>query len=362
MPSKSSKKYAAKLQKDHSENGSKLIQVAGEESKSFSQTPFTTASFVVITIAMLLSAYYYYFPADNNNKTIITTVPESAPIKVFGFLPDYRYEAFDFELILPRLTDLCLFSSEADRETGKIIERLPKRETMNLIKRISRTGGQRIFIAFGGAGRSGFFGPVLGNETTYGKFKKQLIELLNREELDGIELNWMYPSNSREISSLERLVKDVKRERPNTIVTMAVPPDVRFLKAVSKINFDYFHIMAYQAGIGGPDPIVLAKNILHAALQELAANKITLGIPFYGTRGADAITYEEFVSKRLHNDVDILMESSRVLKEKISLIKQLDVLGVSIWELGQDCRVRDVGTHIKTCPNGAMDSLIFQIT
>ena len=295
-------------------------------------------------------------PKLNNNTTNENRV-------MFGFLPDYRFQAADVRFMIPRMTHLCLFGSEGDAHSGRLISRLPSKEKFGEIRSLAKTHGTKLYLGLGGAGRSDFFPKVLENEKKRTVFEKDIRQLIKEHEFEGVEVNWMYPSNIQAIEYLKHFVHGLSTHKIK--VSMAIPPNEQFAKAIASIPFDMFHIMAYQQGITHrpPQAVQQVKSIVHKFSEIVPAGKLLFGVPFYGVKAnGESVSYEDYAN--LKDDTlrsQISIEDGNILSAKRQLVHDAGWLGISIWELGQDCRPDQVGVHPKTCPNGEKDSLLASI-
>ena len=103
---------------------------------------------------------------------IAVSISESESTVVFGYLPEYRYQNFDyggaFEL---GLTHLIFFSLEIDGETGRptALDRLPPLQDIQRARKAADQYGGKLLLSFGGSDRSRGFGAM-----TATKAKRQL--------------------------------------------------------------------------------------------------------------------------------------------------------------------------------------------
>jgi hypothetical protein len=197
---------------------------------------------------------------------LLLSVSCSSSSVVFGFLPDYRFDGAELDHITSYVTHLCLFSSEADPQTGKLIARLPSQDKLALLESYRASKKIKLFLAFGGAGRSDFFNALSSSQAVLKVFLAEL-ESFMRTELsffDGIELNWMYPNSQLQMNTLKTITNFLQANL-GLQVSMAVPPDRNFAVHVSKIGFDFVHLMAYQAAIGAD-----SFNTVQALVQSIA--------------------------------------------------------------------------------------------
>jgi GH18 family chitinase len=159
---------------------------------------------------------------------------------------------------------------------------------------------------------------------------------------------------------------------PGKTLTMAYYPDGRQEQLLARLgvadSVELMHAMSYDAGGAHHSTFELAeKTIDNAEAAGLPLSKVSVGLPFYGRKGNDWITYEDIVQryKPLAPNVDSIDGISFNGRDMIRRKTQLAVRkGVSlmVWEAGQDCRVaavtRNDQTHSVTCPDGPRDSLL----
>merc|ERR1712216_470934 len=113
--------------------------------------------------------------------------------------------------------------------------------------------------------------------------------------------------------------------------------------------------------------MALAKKGITQGSGILPAEKLTVGLPFYGrsvTTG-EWKSYEDLVQE--HHPLDpksdmvvgqtqekISFNGPQTIADKTRVALEAGIAGVMIWEVGQDCRLVPVThgqkTHVRTCP------------
>jgi len=278
---------------------------------------------------------------NNNNKFIVA-----------GFLPEYRLASRDVNDLCSKVTHLIFFSWEINEKTGalkdtnrfdSILEKLPRKKPCKYI------------VAIGGDGRSAGFGPMAKDSTKRETFVKDLKRF--SDYVDGLELNWQYPSNMQDVENLGKLVEEIKLAIPRWQISMAIPPTRDFARVLRVVKLDklvdYFHIMLYQNGIvSGAQTVNLAYDTVDSLTETLPEDKCTLGIAFYGQNShtGGSASYEQVVQNpEEHSQTTIY--SAQDIKALVHVAQSRGLAGVSIWELGQDCRKVAFGVHAATCGN-----------
>lgn len=326
---------------------------------------------------------------------------------VVAYLPEWRYEGANWETISEHVSHLLLFSLEMD-EAGHIVatDRLPRKDLMVLARAATRRHGTQLMLCFGGNGRSRGFSRMVRASARRKLFLDELIAMLDDLDLDGVDYNWEYPGYAfgrgylsedeirKDYSGLSRLIKETKllflsATRPRT-VTMAYYPDTRQEQLIKDYKLDKYvdmmHMMTYDQSGAQHSSMELATKSITQGKQVLPADKLTLGLPFYGRHShtGEWTTFEDLVQRHAPLDphvdsVEAPSSSGRhgqgpatigfngasTIELKARHALQAGIAGVMIWEVGQDCRLVPVThgstTHVRTCPSDN-SSLLLSIT
>ena len=336
---------------------------------------------------------------------------------VAGYLPEWRYEGANFDVMARHLTHLILFSLEPGADGSiQARDRLPRPKIMKNARKWTRRHGTRLQMCFGGNGRSSGFSAMVASDRARARFVANVVALCDEHDLDGVDYNWEYPGYvmgggyqapaqvRKDYDGLLALIRetraafDARRPRPpvRRHVTMAYYPDGKqeaFLNAKGFAPYlDAMHSMAYdqtdkQWG-NHHSSRAFARHVVQQAVESgLPPRKVTLGVPFYGRHARGWVSYEDLVQRgpgtrnpdraRLQPGDDVAPGDSgeRVTFNGVATVANKTALaarhgmGIMIWEVGQDCRLEPVTrrgtTHVRTCP-GAVDdrsaSLLAAIT
>jgi len=310
---------------------------------------------------------------------------------VFAYLPEWRYEGANFEILTKYVTHLIFFSLEVNPDgTIGAQDRLPDDYILKPTREMANKQGTKLLLCFGGNGRSAGFSQMVSSKATRARFLSEFLFLNDHYHFDGIDYNWEYPgydfgsgyqndellkADYRGFLKLVRETKELfKKQDKEMIVTLAYYPDGKQEKLLYKFGFhkhvDYMHSMSYDQKGRQHSSMDFAKKVIYQGKKKLPSQLLTLGLPFYGRKENEWISYEDIVKKfdPLDHYVDeifgIGFNSVETIKKKVKLAKKAGLGGVMIWEVGQDCRVKEVerkGTvHAKTCPK-EKDSLLIAI-
>lgn len=304
-------------------------------------------------------------------------VAEDGDVAVAAYLPEWRYEGANWDVICSHVSHLIFFSLEIGRPGSKAIvamERMPRMELLEEAKTAARRHGTRLLVSFGGSGRSNGFSTMVRSDRLRGGFVRSVSKLLERYGMDGIDYNWDGISSEEDYAGFERLLEDTKNALAplEKAVTLAYHPGGReeaFLRSSrASQHVDLMHAMVYD---------LHSKNGQHSSIEDAKAalvradRKVTLGLPFYGRAPGRWTSYEDILLSNpslrpgQDNIDDLYFNGVETIEKKVGLSIDSGAAGVAIWEVGQDCRVapvtHDFTTHPATCPH-ANASLLLAIT
>ena len=245
-----------------------------------------------------------------------------------------------------------------------------------IVKLRKKNPDLKILLSIGGW-TSGRFSEMAADETNRLGFAKDCQKIVKEFDLDGIDIDWEYPtSNEAGISASPEdtdnftlLMRDIRKEiGPKKLLTLATIADGKYIdfRAIDK-DIDFVNVMMYdvskpplqhnslyRSDLAGRITLVEA---LQAHLDAgVPKNKLVMGIPFYG-RG-DKKKVNDFVNFRempmsqfeerwddkskvpyLVDDTGTLVltfENEKSIKEKAAYIKSQGILGAMYWEFYGD--------------------------
>lgn len=271
---------------------------------------------------------------------------------VFGYLPEYRLNGFDYEAAFQTgLTHLIFFSIEIDRDgLPTALDRLPSKEQAKQARVAADKVGGKVLLGLGGNSRSNNFGLVATNPGVQAKFLKALDKLLLEYQFDGVDYNWEYPANHAEWNHWNSLNAESKRVLlgggSKAIITFTIYNDENHYDIVQRYRLldhaDYVHSMVYDQPHHHSTFAFSALAIRWAREKKLDLKKFTLGVPFYARHVStgEPKTYAE-LQPMLHNDVDdqvghYYFNSRSMIAKKVAQAYAARLGGIMIWELGQD--------------------------
>ena len=277
----------------------------------------------------------------------------SKQFAVIGYIPEYRQNIIDWKAISPHLTHAILFSLEvkADGELTAL-DRFPNEQFMENARKYFQNKGGKLLICFGGNSRSNGFPIMVRTKKVRENFIKNLKHLLEKHNLDGVDLNWEYPENNDEWNGLFSLIAEMRKTfGEKKIITMAIYPGQERILTNYLINdIDYFLVMIYDRTCKKPpchhSTFDFYKNSA-TNIRNVNKNKLALGLPFYARDGYSfkAETYAEISKFGIDEKKDEILgkgsdlwmfNSVKTIEEKTKYALENNYGGVMIWEVGQD--------------------------
>jgi len=209
----------------------------------------------------------------------------------------------------------------ADIDKGKIVLRL-KTDSINLVQLVAKKSQNpdlKVIISIGGWAWSNWFSDASLTPESREGFGKSAIELMQKYQLDGIDLDWEYPGQIGEDNgfrpedkqNFSLLLGEIRRQldeletksKTHYLLTIATGGDQAYIDHTelgeAQKHLDFINIMTYDF-YSGLDSLTghhanlydskqaptTAKSVQASVERHLKAgvptNKIVLGIPFYG--------------------------------------------------------------------------------
>ncbi len=304
-------------------------------------------------------------------------VPDTT-FKVVGYLSSGSFDRID-ELEIEKLTYLNLAFGNPDEEGNIIVGR---NVDIKPVVQKAHEANLKVFISLAGGGRpdTTIWKTMLlpKNRTS---FIRRIVQFVESNNLDGVDVDIegnLLPYVRETYNPFVTGLRDALHAKGKGIT--AALGAVRVHESVSQEAleaYDFINVMVYdKTGVWRPDdigphsPFSYAEEAIKFWTEEkkIPADRITLGVPFYGfdfTPPARYISFNELVREDLLNayrdSVDMKYYNSiTTIVEKINLAKK-SLGGVMIWEISYDIPgdmslLRAVDQTIKT---GDCDAITF---
>ncbi len=265
-----------------------------------------------------------------------------ASFRVIGYLPDYRLADYDLEAA-KTLTDLIVFSAEPASDGRLNTDRLKNCPWSSLLT-FKTKHRVRLLLTIGGWERSAQFASVSTSPELRAKFVAAVVDFCLAKRLDGVDLDWEHPEGAKQEQGYALLLSDLhKKFEPHGLLLSVTMAAWQKLTPEAIAAADYVQVMAYDHDQQHSTFASAKKDIGQLLDMKIPAEKIILGLPFYGrdltTR--DALTYreiyEKFSPKSDQDEIQgVYFNGPETITRKTEYAVQGRLGGVMIWELGQD--------------------------
>lgn len=272
--------------------------------------------------------------------------------RMIGYLPFYRFNLID-DIDFSQLTHVCLAFAHPD-ERGVI--RMEGGDVATAVRKLKQYD-VKLLLSLAGGGMSSHRSRIWTHwmsPAQRDKLVQSIISYVRQYGMDGVDVDLEWKDVNRYYSDfILVLSRELKKE--GLLLSAAWPGIHRYpnLTDAALNEFDFINIMAYDlTGPWNPDKpgqhssYEFAEDcITFWRSQGVPAQKLNLGLPFYGYNFSDlenvySVHFKEMValdpsfadSDRLG---DIYYNGRKLIQVKTELAMQ-ETGGVMFWELGQD--------------------------
>ncbi|WP_121661530.1 glycosyl hydrolase family 18 protein [Metabacillus litoralis] len=304
----------------------------------------------------------------------IPDVKESKPKVLIGYVQDFRDpETIDFS----SLTHV-VYSFAHPTKDGSILLN-GGTEPTNLKKLVKRAHNHdtKVLLAVGGwyhieGGESyDYFKTAISSETSRTKLINELLAIVDREQLDGIDIDFEHPRSQEDADQLLEFTKQLsnKLHQKKKQLTIAVYSKIHSVAGteIQSVVFhpemftyvDYVNIMAYDGQWDGEynaanlAPYSFIENIVKYwgvlfDSNKLPREKLVLGVPYYAQPEDPSIKQMSFGAIIANNPKFAHQDAAQVngttyhyngiptIEKKTMLAIDQEFGGMMIWEMGHD--------------------------
>jgi len=272
-----------------------------------------------------------------------TAPPAEQPFRVIGYVPTYSLERVPPEAYR-RVTDIILFSAELT-SAGDYCEESIGALPVAHFQALKRTHGVRVYLCFGGWGRSDGFSEMTRNEDRRAAFIERVLQWCLDHEFDGVDYDWEFPATRDEHTAYGKLLAEtVTVFRPHGLRVSVALGHTQTLDQAAYDAVDAIHLMTYDMGVRHATEESAQKSLHRLIRSGAPVGKIVLGIPFYGRLIEDrdvAMGYrdilEQFSPKADEDEAGgFYFNNIETIQRKTRYSLEHGLAGVMIWELGMD--------------------------
>lgn len=217
------------------------------------------------------------------------------------------------------------------------------------LKQIVQVGHEhkvKVSISVSGRGWDAQFEELAADPATRTTFVQTLKAFLDEYGLDGVNMDWEYPDQSRSPQNFLALIKELRTAMPDKLLTTAVVSygDGNALGVPNESFklFDFVNVMTYD----GPDYGSMEKferGLSYWSERGLPRETIVMGAPFYGDpklpyfkivqadpNAGQADTFEYYETTYHYNGIPTLQTKTRTAMEPAG--------GIMFWALDHDAQ------------------------
>lgn len=247
----------------------------------------------------------------------------------------------------------------------------------------------KVMLSVGGWG-SGRFSEMAAEEANRRSFADDCLRVVEEFGLDGIDIDWEYPTSSlAKISSspddtenFTELMKELRRALGNDrLLTLASAASAEYIdfKAIEPY-VDFVNIMAYDMANAPKHHSALYESEISGDMTSdkavkahlaagVPAEKLVLGMPFYGRGGLKISSFNDY--KDLHHHTGVVekwddkamvpylvdedgvlqlgYDNPRSLKIKCEYVKENGLKGAMYWDYDGDNEAGDLRNTVAEC-------------
>jgi GH18 family chitinase len=205
----------------------------------------------------------------------------------------------------------------------------------------------RVSVAVGGWGWDEQFEQMAADPESRTSFVKNLKDIVNQYELDGVDIDWEYPDPGDSAQNYLALMKELRAALPDKLISTAVIsygdetglgiPDETFAIV------DYVNVMTYDGEIHASMQ-EFEEGINYWSARGLPKEKMNIGAPFYSRPGeisfaklvqvdpsaaqVDSFKYNGAV--QMYNGIPTIQAKTRLAMQKTG--------GIMFWALDHDAQ------------------------
>lgn len=314
--------------------------------------------------------------AQSAKNPVQKTIPnlKAEPSKVLiGYVQDFRDPAIiDYE----KLTHV-IFSFAHPGKDGSVIMNDAAINNLRAIILNAQKYDTKVILAIGGwfhiqGGESyDYFRTAIADTNSRSRLVKELLHIVDREKLDGIDIDFEHPRNQEDAQSLAAFAKELSEQlhpigkelsiAVNAKVHSGTGTEIHSVVFESSMfrYVDYVNIMAYDGhwddgyNAANLSPFSYTENIVAywTSLFEslnLSKEKLVLGVPFYAQPEDPAIKQVSYAALIEENPENAGRDTAKMngttyhyngdetMQRKTKLALDHGLGGMMIWEAGHD--------------------------
>lgn len=286
-------------------------------------------------------------------------VPDNS-FKIVAYMPSYKDPAVVDVSKYKMITHLFYAFLEISAAGDGSLNALPQPTRFETVKLRAKANGVKFGVSISGS--SDYFVNMASSATARTKFVTNIVSFAKTNELDGVDLDWEYPSTTvGSADNFTLLVQELALElhKVNKFLSAAVTPAVYAggvrdgIKAGAISAIDFFNLMQYDGtNYDTSEPLNHASYKMSVASLDiwlgakgLPKEKAVVGMPLYGKEatGKISIAYRDVETSGANvnlnaatvNGVAYGFNGIPLIKQKTQLAKER-ANGIMFWEFSHD--------------------------
>lgn len=217
--------------------------------------------------------------------SIFLSTTASSSGYMVGYVTSWKNSTIDYS----KYTHL-IYSFSLPRSSGTIspVENPAK---LAEIVRQAKAHNVKVLLAIGGwnGGDDGAWETFTKSSGAIDQFVRDSLYLVDAHGLDGIDLDWEYPSQAWQWNALVRKLGPALHNK-GKLLTAAVAGTGWNTRGVGETDqLDFINIMSYDCNCPSNAPMAQAYEAMDTWSQKAPKHKLILGIPFYKTDNYESI-------------------------------------------------------------------------
>ena len=305
-----------------------------------------------ILILLLITAITGFCQQGKSSKK--TNSAKSSDFMVIGYLPGRSVDTATIQF--DKLTHIN-FSFAIPAKNGGGLDALRNWDKLTALVKKAHQQNVKVFISVGGwsigdaPGDDSRFHRMAASQEERNYFVTNLMELVRRFNLDGVDMDWEYPDiENRSAEDNVLLMKQLadSLHAKNKKLTAAVVHYGNQGEGTKKEIFaivDWLNLMTYDDDKGQyipHSPYSLVEKSYNYWIKQrgLPPEKAVLGLPFYGKPRGKLTHYKDLVKAGADPNGDfydsVFYNGINTIKAKTEFAVKQKMAGVMIWEISQD--------------------------
>ncbi len=293
---------------------------------------------------ILLLVFILQLSLTGNFAQVNPPVAEK-PLRNVGYIPSWSYICYQ-TLDYTALTHLNIAFCNPDT-SGNMRNPFRNGEDIfhDIVKK-AHDNGVKVIASLGGGSGGANYPALIATEQSRVKFCQKIMDYMEKFNLDGVDLDLEEGPDHVLWRNYEAWTIELRKQctEHHKLLTTAV--STWFSNSISDNTFacfDYVTLMAYDGSFNNHSSYEMAEEMLqhYQNVRNIDADKLVLGIPFYGHRDNkyNPVPYKDIMKSHpqaWNTDYieTISYNGAPTVKKKCELAKQYG--GMMIWELSQD--------------------------